>query len=53
MGFPVKGPAHSMCNPFDEDLVYLFGVRDVCDYPYTWSGVISRLLIQRLETATI
>lgn len=35
--FPKNGPAHSMRNPFEEDLVYLMGGTraevDVCTYP--------------------
>ncbi len=37
MGFVTRGPAHSLSNPFTEDLVYLVGgLRlefDICDYP--------------------
>ncbi|HEY9736316.1 MAG TPA: cupin domain-containing protein [Trichocoleus sp.] len=37
MGFAAKGIAHSLTNPFDEDLVYLTGGMrleyDICDYP--------------------
>ncbi|MBE9137791.1 cupin domain-containing protein [Nodosilinea sp. LEGE 07088] len=37
MGFVTGGPAHSLSNPFAEDLVYLVGgLRlefDICDYP--------------------
>lgn len=37
MGFPPDSLAHSMTNPFSEDLVYLMGGTnldyDVCDYP--------------------
>ena len=37
MGFPAQGPAHSMKNPFDDDLLYLMGGNredfDVVDYP--------------------
>ncbi|MEO1093909.1 MAG: cupin domain-containing protein [Cyanobacteria bacterium J06638_28] len=37
MGFPPDSPAHSMHNPFIEDLVYLMGGTnldyDVCEYP--------------------
>ncbi|MEM7077765.1 MAG: cupin domain-containing protein [Pseudomonadota bacterium] len=37
MGFPVPSPAHSLHNPFDEDLVYLMGGErwavDVVHYP--------------------
>lgn len=37
MGFPPDSPAHSMHNPFTEDLVYLMGGTnldyDVCEYP--------------------
>lgn len=37
MGFPPDSPAHSMRNPFAEDLVYLMGGTnldyDICEYP--------------------
>lgn len=37
MGFAVGGLAHSLSNPFTEDLVYLVGGMrlefDICDYP--------------------
>lgn len=37
MGFPQNSPAHSLRNPFDEDLVYLMGgernAHDVVNYP--------------------
>tara|TARA_Y100001933_G_scaffold213948_1_gene219840 strand:+ start:296 stop:781 length:486 start_codon:yes stop_codon:yes gene_type:complete len=37
MGFPAPSPAHSLSNPFDEDLVYLMGgernVVDAVHYP--------------------
>ena len=37
MGFPQNSPAHTLRNPFDEDLVYLMGgernVHDVVNYP--------------------
>lgn len=37
MGFPAPSPAHSMHNPYDEDLVYLMGgerwATDVVHYP--------------------
>ena len=37
LGYRKSGPAHSLENPFEEDLVYLMaGTRcdtDVCDYP--------------------
>lgn len=37
MGFPAPSPAHSMHNPYDEDLVYLMGgerwAADVVHYP--------------------
>lgn len=37
MGFPAPSPAHSLTNPFDEDLVYLMGgerhVVDAVHYP--------------------
>ncbi|HSM83317.1 MAG TPA: cupin, partial [Nodosilinea sp.] len=37
MGFAAGGMAHSLSNPFDDDLVYLVGgLRlefDICDYP--------------------
>ena len=37
MAFPAGSPAHSMSNPYDEDLVYLMGgecnSNDVVHYP--------------------
>jgi len=37
MGFAAGGVAHSLSNPFEEDLVYLMGGMrldfDICDYP--------------------
>jgi uncharacterized cupin superfamily protein len=37
IGFPARGPAHTMSNPFDDDLIYLVGGNrddfDVTDYP--------------------
>ena len=37
MGFPAPSPAHSLHNPYDEDLVYLMGgernTNDVVHYP--------------------
>ena len=37
MGFAPNSLAHSLSNPFDEDLVYLMGGTrldyDICDYP--------------------
>jgi uncharacterized cupin superfamily protein len=37
LGFAAKGIAHSLSNPFDQDLVYLVGGMrleyDICDYP--------------------
>lgn len=38
MGFPAPSPAHSLTNPFDEDLVYLMGGErnavDAVHYPH-------------------
>jgi uncharacterized cupin superfamily protein len=37
MGFPEQSPAHTLRNPFDEDLVYLMGgernAHDIVNYP--------------------
>jgi uncharacterized cupin superfamily protein len=37
LGFAAKGLAHSLRNPYDEDLIYLVGGMrleyDICDYP--------------------
>ena len=50
MGFPTLSPAHSMHNPFDEDLVYLMGgernLPDIVHYPG-----IGRSMIKSIDGA--
>jgi uncharacterized cupin superfamily protein len=53
MGFAAGGMAHSLSNPFDEDLVYLMGGMrldfDICDYPKVNLRMYRRGLLSEYE----
>ncbi len=50
MGFPTPSVAHHLCNPFNEDLVYLMGGErremEIADFP----GLKKRLFVKGKET---
>ncbi len=53
MGFAAGGLAHSLSNPFTEDLVYLVGGMrldfDICDYPKVNTRLYRRGLLRDYE----
>ncbi|NJL46445.1 MAG: cupin domain-containing protein [Leptolyngbyaceae cyanobacterium SM2_5_2] len=57
MGFAAGSLAHSLSNPFEEDLVYLMGGMrldfDICDYPRVNTRLYRRGLLQNYTALDI